>query len=123
MRGVLSDGGSAALPVAMDGEPRSFWGTRGGMPEAGNGGGGTHGSSRGAPGDVPGASGLDRGGRGGEAAAAWVDAGVVAHVRAGASQFRIHDAGYEGDCGAVQGGRHLQQPVDRQRDVLLPALP
>ena len=41
----------------------------------------------------------------------------------GALQLRVHDRGAPGDHVALQGGRHLHQPLGRLRHVLLRALP
>ncbi len=53
----------------------------------------------------------------------WADARTVGHLRARALQLRVHDRGHAGDRDAIQGGRHLQQPLGRLRHVLLRALP
>ena len=47
----------------------------------------------------------------------------VGHLRPGAVQLRVHDRGPPGDHDALQGRRHLHQPLGRLRDVLLRALP
>src|SRR5262249_14991125 len=67
--------------------------------------------------------GLDRGGRGRQAAPALGLAGDVGHLRTRPLQLRVHDRREEGDHVALPGGRHLHQPVGRLRNVLLRALP
>ena len=93
------------------------------LPEAGHGGGRAHRPARDVRRRAGRASRLDRGGRRRKAPTALGLARDVGHLRARPLQLRVHDRGEAGDRVPLPGRRHLRQPLDGLRHVLLPALP
>ena len=123
LRRLLPHQNPAALPFAVAGQPRPLRRPGRRMPQTRHGSDRTHRPARRPSRHVPGPPRLDRGGRRGAQTAARRHARMVAHLRARSLQFRVHDRGHQGDRGAIQGGRHLQQSLERQRHVLLRTLP
>ena len=95
---------------------------RRGLPQAGDGRRRAHGPPRHLRRRAGRASRLDRGRRLRQAAPPLGLARDVGDLRARPLQLRVHDGGHEGDRLALQGRRHLHQPLDGLRHVLLPAL-
>ena len=123
LRRLLSDRGPAPPSQPLAGRPRPVRRAGRRLPQA------RHGRPRA---DRPardlrrrprGASRLDRRRRRGPAAPALGLARDVGHLRPRAVQLRVHDRGPPGDHDALQGRRHLHQPLGRLRHVLLRALP
>ena len=81
------------------------------------------GSARRASGRLRRSSGLDRRGSQRQASPPLGDAGVVGDLRAGSLQLRVHDRRDPRDHDALQGGRHLREPLERVGHVFLRALP
>ena len=123
LRRLLPDAGSVSPPQRLARRPRRLRRTRRRLSQARNGRHRAHRPARDLRRRAGGAPGLDRRGRGRQAAPSLGVAGDVGHVRARSVQLRVHDRGEEGDHVPLPRGRHLHQPLGRLGHVLLRALP
>ena len=122
LRRLLPDAGSLPSPQRLARRAGRLRRARRRLPQARDGRRRAHRPARDLRRRAGRASRLDRGRRRRAAAPALGLARDVGDLRPRPLQLRVHDRGDAGDRLALPGGRHLHQPLDGLRHVLLPAL-
>ena len=123
MRGLLSHQGAAALPQQVPRRWRHLRRNASRLPQTRHDCDRARRSPRRPSGCLRRSSGLDCRGSQRSASPPLGDAHGMGDLRARPLQLRVHDQRDPGDHDALQGRRHLRQPLERVGHVLLPALP